>query len=194
MCSHRSYISPITVCRDGSNISPVTVCSHRSYISSITVQCAHIGPISHLSQYSVLTSVLYLTYHSTVCSHRSYISSITVQCAHIGPISHLSQYSVLTSVLYLTYHSTVCSHRSYISPITVQCAHIGPISHLPQCADTGPTGWSFEPITLGSWQGSHYNASFQVGRVRDLNHGPPAMEVVALITWPWKKSTVSLES
>ena len=59
-----------------------------------------------------------------------------------------------------------------------------------QYTDTGPTSPSADPITPGAWQGSHWNANFEVTgmtrprkksrRKRDSNPGSSSLEVGAL--------------
>ena len=66
-----------------------------------------------------------------------------------------------------------------------------------QYTDTGPTSPSADPITPGAWQGSHWNANFEVSgmtrprkksrRKRDSNPGPSALEVDALTTRPTRR-------
>ena len=63
-----------------------------------------------------------------------------------------------------------------------------------QYTDTGPTSPSFDPITPGAWQGSHWSANLEVTgmsrpqeksrRKRDSNSGSTALKVDALSTRP----------
>ena len=67
-----------------------------------------------------------------------------------------------------------------------------------QYTDTGPTSPSADPITPGAWQGSHWNANFEVtgmtrpgknsSRKRDSNPGSSALEADALTTRPTRRS------
>ena len=66
-----------------------------------------------------------------------------------------------------------------------------------QYTDTGPTSPSADPITPGAWQGSHWNANFEVTgmtrprkksrRKRDSNPGSSALEADALTTRPTRR-------
>ena len=72
--------------------------------------------------------------------------------------------------------------------------------HLTQSqyTDTGPTSPSTDPITLGAWQGSHWNAKFlshwydsapeKSRRKRDSNPESSALEVDTLTTRPTRRS------
>ena len=86
------------------------------------------------------------------------------------------------------------------------CCHaeIGAVNqtfHLTQSqyTDTGPTIPSTDPITPGEWQGSHWNANFEVTAwydstpkksrpKRDSNPGFSALESDALTTRPTRRS------
>ena len=67
----------------------------------------------------------------------------------------------------------------------------------PQDTDTGPTSPSTDPITPSAWQGSHWDANFEVTcmsrprkksrRKRESNPGSSALEVDALITRPTRR-------
>ena len=66
-----------------------------------------------------------------------------------------------------------------------------------QYTDTGPTSPSADPITPGTWQGSHWSANFlshwydstpkKSRRKRDSNPGPSALEADALTTRPTRR-------
>ena len=68
-----------------------------------------------------------------------------------------------------------------------------------QFSDTGPTSPSTDPITPGTWQGSHWNANFEVtGMTRpqkksrhkqDSNLGSFTLEADALTTRPTRQSS-----
>ena len=59
-----------------------------------------------------------------------------------------------------------------------------------QYTDTRPTSPSTDPVMSGTWQGSHWNASFWVTVRHDpeLNPGSAALEVDTLITRPTRRS------
>ena len=69
-----------------------------------------------------------------------------------------------------------------------------------QYTDTGPTSPSADPITPGAWQGSHWNANFEVTgmtrprkksrRQRDSNPGSSALEADVLTTRPTRRSAL----
>ena len=66
-----------------------------------------------------------------------------------------------------------------------------------QYTDTGPTSPSTDPITPSAWQGSHWDANFEVTcmsrprkksrRKRESNPGSSALEADALITRPTRR-------
>ena len=67
-----------------------------------------------------------------------------------------------------------------------------------QNTDTGPTSPSAEPITLGTWQGSHWSTNFEVTgvtqpgkknpwRKRETNPGSAALEADALTIRPARR-------
>ena len=70
--------------------------------------------------------------------------------------------------------------------------------------DTRPTSPSADPITPGAWQGSHWNANFEVTgmtrtskksrRKRDSNLGSSALEADALTTWPTRRSNMMVDA
>ena len=67
-----------------------------------------------------------------------------------------------------------------------------------QYTDNGPTSPSTDPITPGTWQGSHWSANFWVTRMtqpwkksrrkRDSNPGSSALEADALTTRPTRRT------
>ena len=67
-----------------------------------------------------------------------------------------------------------------------------------QYTDTGPTNPSTDPITPGTWQGSHWRANFKVnGMIQsekitqckwESNPGSTTLEVDALTTWARRRS------
>ena len=91
----------------------------------------------------------------------------------------------------------ICSDKFTCCHTEIQVADQTFYLTQSQYTDTGPTSPSVDPITPGAWQGSHWNANFEVTgktrprkksrRKRDLNPGPSALEADALTTRPTRR-------
>ena len=96
----------------------------------------------------------------------------------------------------------ICSDNFTCCHTEIEVAH--QTFHLTQSqnTDTGPTSPRIDPLTPGTWQGSHWSANFEVTgmtrprqksrRKRDSNPGSSALEADALTTKPTRRSVTKV--